>query len=79
MLLIISTRMTWACWNLIRGPEHLPYEERLRQLGLFSLQKRRLQGCLSANFKYLKGAYMKDGDRLFSGAFAVGQGVVILN
>jgi len=37
-------------------------------MGLFSLEKRRLQGDLIVAFQYFKGAYRKDGDRLFSRA-----------
>jgi len=46
--------------------EHLSYEERQRELALFSLEKRRLQGDLAAAFQYLKGACRKDGEGLFT-------------
>ncbi|KFQ86767.1 hypothetical protein N337_00884, partial [Phoenicopterus ruber ruber] len=54
--------------KMIRGLEHLSCEDRLRELGLFSLQKRRLRGDLRAAFQYLKGAYEKDREGLLTRA-----------
>ena len=51
---------------MIRGLVHPSCEERLRELGLFSLEKRRLHTHLIVAFQYLKEAYKQEGERLFT-------------
>ncbi|KAK4826283.1 hypothetical protein QYF61_007130 [Mycteria americana] len=48
--------------KMIRKLEHFPYEDRLRELELFSLEKRRFWGDLYSGHL---GAYRKDGEGLF--------------
>ncbi|PKU41967.1 hypothetical protein llap_7729 [Limosa lapponica baueri] len=60
----IPMRASKTIWGL----EHLSCEERLRELGLFGLEKTRLWGDLIVAFQYLKGACKKDENTLFSRA-----------
>ena len=50
---------------MIRGLEHLSYEDKLKELGLFNLEMRRLQEDFIMAFQYLKRDYKQEGGEGF--------------
>ena len=58
-------RIQWRATKKMRDLEHLPYEERTRDLELFSPENRRLRRDIINVYKYIKGRSQVEGARLF--------------
>ena len=65
--------------KMTRGLQQLSYGDRLRELGLFSPEKRRIQGDLTATLQYLKGPARQLERDFLQGHVVTGQGGMALN
>ncbi|KAJ7399286.1 hypothetical protein BTVI_116414 [Pitangus sulphuratus] len=59
-------QVQWRAIKMMKGLEHLFYEQRLRELDLFSLEKRTVRENIIHAYKCLKGGCQDNGARLSS-------------
>lgn len=71
---VLDTEEKWS--TKMVSLEHVPWGDRLKDLGLSSQEKWRIQGDVRAAFQHLKGAYRKD---FLAGPVAMGHGIGALN
>ena len=64
---------------MLQGMGHLSYRDRLRELGLFSMENRRLWGELRVALQYLKVAVGKKGTDSLAGPVVTEQGEMVSN
>ena len=65
--------------KITRGLQHLCYRKWLRELRLFSLETRRLQGDFIVASQYIKGAYKRDRMTFLQGHVVTGQRTMVIN
>lgn len=61
-------RVQKTAMKMIQGLVHQSYEERLKELGFFRVEKRKLQGDLIVAFQCLKGFYKHEGNQILTWA-----------
>ena len=54
--------------RMVEGLESITYGERMRELGMCSLEQRRARGDMIAVFNSIKGNHVKEGANLFTAA-----------
>lgn len=64
---------------MIRELEDISYEEKLREVRWFRMEKRRLQGNLTVAFQFIKGAYKDEDRRSLRQPLMTGQGAMVVN
>ena len=62
----LLVRVQRRATKMVQRLEHLSYEDRLMEMGLFSLEKKKLWGDLIVPFQYLKGDYKLERNQVFA-------------